>query len=86
MPALVFLLTVFLAAAGVPASAQTGGAVVGTGPGVGGVAQTVKLTATITKIDQQQQAVTVEPAGGRRPREPSPKRTSVVPSSAVDTE
>ena len=33
------------------ASAQTGGAVIGTAPGKGGIAQTVKLTATITAIE-----------------------------------
>ncbi|HTP45590.1 MAG TPA: hypothetical protein VMQ50_01540 [Casimicrobiaceae bacterium] len=65
MPALVFLLTLFLAAVAVPASAQTGGVVVGTGPGVGGVAQTVKLTATITKIDRATRAVTLKGPQGK---------------------
>ena len=40
--------------------AQTGGAVVGKGPGVAGAAQTVKLTARITKIDASTHEVTVK--------------------------
>ena len=43
-----------------PLQAQTGGAVVGTGPGVAAAAQTVKVTATITAIDQSTRDVTLK--------------------------
>ena len=48
------------AATAVPALAQTGSAVVGTGPGVAGAAQTVKITATITAIDPATREVTLK--------------------------
>jgi Cu/Ag efflux protein CusF len=54
-----------LAALVLPASAQTGAAVVGKGPGVAGAAQTVKMTATITKIDAATRAVTLKGPEGR---------------------
>jgi Cu/Ag efflux protein CusF len=44
----------------VPAYAQTGGAMVGTGPGVAAAAQTVKVTATITAIDKATRDVTLK--------------------------
>jgi hypothetical protein len=45
--------------------AQTGAAVVGKGPGVAGAAQTVEITATITKIDPATREVTLKgPKGG----------------------
>ena len=47
------------------ALAQTGEAVVGKGPGVVGGAQTVKVTATITKIDASTHEVTVKGPKGR---------------------
>jgi ABC-type transport system substrate-binding protein len=48
-----------------PAAAQTGATIVGTGPGVGGVAETAKITATITAIDPATRAVTLKgPQGG----------------------
>lgn len=43
-----------------PLQAQTGGAVVGTGPGVAAAAQTVKVTATITAIDISTRDVTLK--------------------------
>ena len=48
-----------------PAAAQTGGAVIGKGPGVAGAAQTVKLSATITAIDAATRAVTLKGPQGR---------------------
>jgi len=54
-----------LAALVLPASAQTGAAVVGKGPGVAGAAQTVKMTATISKIDAATRAVTLKGPEGR---------------------
>jgi Cu/Ag efflux protein CusF len=47
------------------ALAQTGAAVVGKGPGVAGAAQTVKVTATITAIDQATRDVTLKGPKGR---------------------
>ena len=47
------------------AQAQTGAAVVGTAPGAGAVAQTVKVTATITTIDRAKREVTVKGPQGR---------------------
>jgi hypothetical protein len=55
--ALGFAVTVALAW---PAAAQTGGVVAGTAPGKAGVAQTVKLTATITAIDKATRDVTLK--------------------------
>jgi len=49
-----------VAAASMPAAAQTGTAVVGKGPGVVGAAQTVKVTATITAIDSATREVTLK--------------------------
>jgi len=43
-----------------PATAQTGGAVVGTAPGKAGIAQTVKVSATITDIDKATRDVTLK--------------------------
>jgi hypothetical protein len=56
---------VVLCAFGGTALAQTGAAVVGKGPGVVGGAQTVKVTATITKIDASTREVTVKGPQGR---------------------
>ncbi len=47
------------------AFAQTGGTVVAKGPGVGGVAQTVKVTATITAVDAATREVTLKGPKGR---------------------
>jgi Cu/Ag efflux protein CusF len=47
------------------AAAQTGGAVVGKGPGVAAAAQTVKVTATITAIDPAARTVTLKGPKGR---------------------
>jgi Cu/Ag efflux protein CusF len=54
-----------LATLAMPAAAQTGTAVVGKGPGVAGVAQTVKLTATITAIDAATRALTLKGPEGK---------------------
>ena len=54
-----------LATLAVPAAAQTGTAVAAKGPGVAGVAQTVKLTATITAIDAATRAVTLKGPQGK---------------------
>jgi len=43
-----------------PAVAQTGGVVAETAPGKGGVAQTVKITATITAIDKATRDITLK--------------------------
>jgi hypothetical protein len=48
-----------------PAAAQTGGAVVTKAPGSVGVAETVKLTATITAIDKATRAVTLKGPQGK---------------------
>ena len=53
------------AALAAPAFAQTGSAVAGKGPGVAGVAQTVEVTATITKIDPATRDVTLKGPQGR---------------------
>jgi hypothetical protein len=50
---------------GAPALAQTGEAVVAKGPGVGAVAQTVEVTATITAIDAATREVTLKGPKGR---------------------
>src|SRR6266581_4726615 len=49
-----------VAALGVPAGAQTGAVVAGKAPGMVGVAQTVKVTATITAIDKATRDVTLK--------------------------
>lgn len=49
-----------LAAIALPVDAQTGAVVAGKGPGMAGVAQTVKLTATITAIDKATRDVTLK--------------------------
>jgi hypothetical protein len=54
-----------LAAVALPLGAQTGAAVVTKGPGVAGAAQTVKLAATITKIDAATRAVTLKGPQGK---------------------
>jgi Cu/Ag efflux protein CusF len=54
-----------LATLAFPAAAQTGTAVVAKGPGVAGVAQTVKLTATITAIDAATRALTLKGPEGK---------------------
>jgi len=54
-----------LATLAMPAAAQTGTAVVAKGPGVAGVAQTVKLTATITAIDAATRALTLKGPEGK---------------------
>jgi Cu/Ag efflux protein CusF len=56
---------VVVAALALPSSAQTGGAVVGKGPGVAGAAQTVKVTATITAIDAATRSVTLKGPQGK---------------------
>jgi len=56
---------VVLATLAFPATAQTGTAVVAKGPGVAGVAQTVKLTATITAIDAATRALTLKGPEGK---------------------
>ncbi|MEP6942721.1 MAG: hypothetical protein ABI981_07275 [Betaproteobacteria bacterium] len=43
-----------------PLQAQTGGAIVGSGPGAAAAMQTVKLTATITAIDKSTRDVTLK--------------------------
>jgi len=66
MHRLILLVTVILSAAlALPAAAQTGGAVVAKGPGVAGAAETVKVTATITKIDAANRAVTLKGPKGK---------------------
>lgn len=52
-------------AAAVPATAQQGATVVGKGPGVVGVAQTVNVTATITAIDAASRAITLKGPQGK---------------------
>ena len=54
-----------LATLAMPAAAQTGTAVVAKGPGVAGVAQTVKMTATITAIDAATRALTLKGPQGK---------------------
>ena len=54
-----------LATLAMPAAAQTGTAVVAKGPGVAGVAQTVKLTATITALDAATRALTLKGPEGK---------------------
>jgi Cu/Ag efflux protein CusF len=53
-----FVLAIAIVAA--PVYAQTGGAVVGTAPGKAAVAETVKITATITAIDKATRDVTLK--------------------------
>ena len=60
-----FAVFAFAALAATPAVAQTGAAVVGTGPGVAGAAQTVKVSATITAIDPATRSVTLRGPKGR---------------------
>jgi Cu/Ag efflux protein CusF len=60
-----FAVLAVLAALALPAAAQTGAAVVTKGPGVAGVAQTVKRTMTITAIDAATRLVTLKGRGGR---------------------
>ncbi len=54
-----FGLAITVAAAG-PVTAQTGAVMAGSAPGKAGVAQTVKLTATITAIDKATREVTLK--------------------------
>jgi hypothetical protein len=54
-----------IAALAGPAGAQTGGAVVAKAPGAVGMAQTVKLTATITAIDKATREVTLKGPQGK---------------------
>jgi hypothetical protein len=56
---------VVVAALAAPVSAQTGGAVVAKAPGMVGVAETVKATATITAIDAATRAVTLKGPEGK---------------------
>ena len=51
--------------AALPAIAQQGATVVGKGPGVVGVAQTVNVTATITAIDAASRAITLKGPQGK---------------------
>ena len=61
MKALTIVVSIAIASgAALPASSQTGGAVVATKPGAAMVAQTVKVTATITAIDPKTRAVTLK--------------------------
>lgn len=57
---LVTLGFVAAAAIAIPAGAQTGAVIAGKGPGVAGVAQTIKITATITAIDKATRDVTLK--------------------------
>jgi len=57
--------SIIAAAVALPAMAQTGGAIVGKGPGVAAAAQTVKLTATITAIDAATRAITLKGPQGK---------------------
>ena len=50
---------------GASALAQTGGVVVGTGPGVGAAAETAEITATITAINHKTREVTLKGPEGR---------------------
>ena len=54
-----------LAALAVPAAAQTGAVVAAKGPGVAGVAETAKITATIVAIDAAARAVKLKGPRGR---------------------
>jgi Cu/Ag efflux protein CusF len=54
-----------IATLALPSEAQTGAAVVGKGPGVAGVAQTVKIAATITAIDPATRSVTLKGPQGK---------------------
>lgn len=56
---------IIAAALALPAMAQTGGAIVGKGPGVAAAAQTVKLTATITAIDAATRSITLKGPQGK---------------------
>ena len=56
---------VVCAALAAPTLGQTGAAVAGKGPGVAGAAQTVEITATITKIDPATREVTLKGPQGR---------------------
>ncbi len=49
-----------VAAIVLPVAAQTGAVVAGTAPGMAGIAQTVKITATITAIDKATRDVTLK--------------------------
>jgi Cu/Ag efflux protein CusF len=53
------------AALAMPVLSQTGATVVGKGPGVAGAAQTLNVTATITKIDAATHEVTLKGPQGR---------------------
>ena len=55
----------FAAGFAIPASAQTGGAVVSKAPGTAGVAQTVNVSANITAIDPASRAVTLKGPQGK---------------------
>jgi hypothetical protein len=57
---LIVALALAAAVATVPASAQTGSAMVGTAPGKAAAMQTVKVTATITAIDKATRDVTLK--------------------------
>ena len=60
MQNLLIVLGLAVAAFAGPAAAQTGGVVVGSSPGKGGVAQTVEMTATITAIDKATRDITLK--------------------------
>jgi hypothetical protein len=53
------------AALAAPVAAQTGQVMAGKGPGVAGVAQTIDVTATISKIDAATRAVTLKGPQGK---------------------
>jgi len=67
MKSMLSTVAALVAAAFLPsvAMAQTGAVIAGKGPGVGGVAQTVNVTATITAIDAKTRAVTLKGPQGR---------------------
>jgi hypothetical protein len=56
---------VVIAALAAPAFAQTGAAVMAKGPGVGGAAQTTKVSATVTAIDAATREITLKGPEGR---------------------
>jgi hypothetical protein len=57
---IVVIALIVFGALGASALAQTGGVVVGTGPGVGAAAETAEITATITAINHKTREVTLK--------------------------
>ena len=62
---IVGIVSIVFGAMGASALAQTGGAVVGTGPGVAAAAETAEITATITAINHKTREVTLKGPQGR---------------------